>query len=365
MRLTVRLVISHALVAVVAALATYLVVRQLAPALFDQSLRLGRGQSGTPPGGGPGGMGALRTQFADAVNRSMLFGTLIGVLAATAFGAVAASALGRPLARMRLATRRLAAGHYDVPVTAPATRELAGLAADINTLAQALADTESRRVRLLGEVAHELRTPLTVVDGYLEGMIDGVIPTVPEEFARIGAEVARLRRLADDLSSLSRVAEGRLELQRQPVDLREPVAAAAQRLRVQAEDAGLQLEVEAGGTGLPVLADADRIGQVVVNLVGNSIRATPPGGRVSVRCTADGKWAIFSVSDTGEGLAEGDLERVFERFYRVNPQRHGGSGIGLTIARGLIAAHGGSLTAASAGAGCGATFTARLPLLTG
>jgi histidine kinase len=248
-RLAVRLVVSHALVAVIATLACVVVVHRLAPAIFDESLRMGFGR-GMPPGFGPG---VLRGQVAEAVDRAMLVGTVLGVLAATAFGAVAATALTRPLARLRLATRQLAEGRYDVPVTAPATRELADLADDITTLASALADTEARRVRLLGDVAHELRTPLTVVDGYVEGMIDGVIPTTAEELARVGAEVARLRRLADD------------------------------------------------------------------------------------------------------------LYRIFERFYRVDPRRPGGSGIGLTIARGLVEAHHGSLVARSAGPGRGAVFTARLP----
>jgi histidine kinase len=241
-RLAVRLVVSHALVAVIATLACVVVVHRLAPAIFDESLRMGFGR-GMPPGFGPG---VLRGQVAEAVDRAMLVGTVLGVLAATAFGAVAATALTRPLARLRLATRQLAEGRYDVPVTAPATRELADLADDITTLASALADTEARRVRLLGDVAHELRTPLTVVDGYVEGMIDGVIPTTAEELARVGAEVARLRRLADDLSNLSRVAEGRVPLRLQMVDLRDVVVAAAKRLHAQAEDAGLTLDVDGG-----------------------------------------------------------------------------------------------------------------------
>ncbi len=356
-RLAVRLVVSHALVAVIATVACVVVVHRLAPALFDESLRMGFGR-GMPSGFGPG---VLRGQVAEAVDRAMLVGTVVGVLAATAFGAVAATALTRPLARLRLATRQLADGRYDVPVTAPATRELADLADDITTLASALADTEARRVRLLGDVAHELRTPLTVVDGYVEGMIDGVIPTSPEELARVGAEVARLRRLADDLSNLSRVAEGRVPLRPQMVDLRDVVVAAAKRLQAQAEDAGLTLEVDGGAAPLPVLADPDRIGQVVGNLVGNAIRATPSGGRVSVRCAPHDDEAEFSVTDTGEGLAADDLHRIFERFYRVDPRRPGGSGIGLTIARGLVEAHHGSLVARSAGPGRGAVFTARLP----
>jgi histidine kinase len=115
-----------------------------------------------------------------------------------------------------------------------------------------------------------------------------------------------------------------------------------------------------------VAADGDRIGQVVTNLVGNAIRATPAGGSVSVTCTGTGSWVDVAVTDTGEGLEPADLNRVFERFYRVrsrtNPATDSGTGIGLTISRGIVRAHGGELTAASGGIGTGATFTARIPL---
>lgn len=361
MRLTARLVLSHVLVAVIGGIATFAVVRWLAPALFDQSIQ----HAGWAGGRGQGQGQALRDQFAAAVDQSLLIGAAVGVIAAAAFGVFAAYRVLKPLSAVRAATREIARGRYDVPVPVPREPELGDLARDVNTLAEGLAQTETRRVRLLGEVAHELRTPLTVIDGYVEGMIDGVLPTSTDNLGQIGEESRRLRRLSEDLSALSRAEEGRLGLERRPCDLGEIARAAAERLRPQAEDAGIALEVAPAAGPLPVLADPDRIAQVVTNLVGNALRATPGGGRISVATQHGRGFADVTVADTGIGLAADDLERVFERFYRVGGRAgESGSGIGLTISRGIARAHGGEVSAASAGLGQGATFTLRLPVAT-
>jgi len=359
-RLAVRLVLSHVLVAVLGGLATFLVVRTLTPALFDQMM----GGQGPMMGRGTGG--ALRGQVADAVTQALVVGVLVGIAAATVFGIFAAQRLVRPLRQLGDTTREIAAGNYDVHVARPQEHELALLADDVNTLGRTLAETESRRVRLLGELAHEMRTPLTVIEGSVEGMIDGVLPVVPERLALVSDEVRRLRRLSDDLSSLSRTEEGRLGLRLAPADLRAVVTAAAERLRPQADDAGVRLDVRMPAAPVPAAVDSDRFAQVVTNLVGNALRATDAGGTIDVEVSTDAATAVVAVTDTGEGLAPEDLERVFERFYRVPDRRRGGadtgSGIGLTIARGIVQAHGGTLDARSPGRGRGATFTARLPL---
>lgn len=361
-RLVVRLIASHAIVAVLGAAATYLIVRQLAPNLFDQSMRSG----GNGPMMGQSQGASLREQFADAVDRALLVGTLIGGAAAALFGSLAAFGLVRPINRVRAATRVLASGRYAAPVPVPRERELADLVTDVNTLGAALADTETRRVRLIGEVAHEMRTPLTVIDGYVEAMIDGVLPASPEKLNEVSEEVRRLRRLSESLSALSRAEEARLDLDLQGGDLGEIARAAAERLRSQADDAHIRLEVAPFTTSLAVEVDRDRLAQVVTNLVGNALRATPSGGQVVVSCRREGDWGLVEVADTGEGLAPEDLDRVFERFYRVPGRRRAapdaGSGIGLTIARGIVRAHGGELVARSDGSGRGASFIARVPL---
>jgi signal transduction histidine kinase len=364
-RLVVRLVLSHVAVAVVGVVVAVVVVRALAPGLFDQQVqRAGRGSQG-----GAGSSRMLREQFAAAVDTSLMAGVVVGALCAAVVGAYAAYRLTRPLTVLGEATRTMAAGHYDVDVPHPGTKELDELAESVRSLGASLGETESRRIRLLGEVAHELRTPLTVVDGYVEGMIDGVLPTDDATLSLISGEVRRLRRLADDLSALSRAEEGRLDLAVRSVDLRQLVREAVERLRPQAEDSDVDLALLLDPDE-PVLCevDPDRIAQVITNLIGNALRATAPGGRVTVSLRADGPRLLVTVADTGAGLASADLERVFERFYRVPGRRRveagsggEGSGIGLTISRRIAAAHGGTLTATSPGPGQGSVFTLVLP----
>ncbi len=368
-RLDIRLVVSHLFVAIVGGVTTFLLVRGLAPTLFDQETHMMSGL----PGGMPGGRGSaqtLRTQFASAVDSALVIGVIAGLVTAGAFGAIAAYRLTRPLDALGAATRELARGRYTVAIPQPGTLELDTLADDVRTLAGALHETESRRMRLLGEVAHEMRTPLTVLDGYIEGMIDGVLPADLETLSQVTGETRRLRRLAEDLSALSRAEEGRLELAPQRTDLRDVVDTAVRRLGPQAEDAGIRLDLTRDDGPAPVTIDAERVAQIVTNLLGNALLATPAKGQVAVDVTTLGGSAVTTVTDTGEGIAHSDLERIFERFYRVPDRRRPtgpgtgdhGSGIGLTISRRIAEAHGGTLTAASPGRGKGATFTLTLPL---
>lgn len=358
-RLSGRLVATHLAVALVAGAVTFVIVRLLATALFDRSFGMGQGMGR----GRPEGAGMLRDQIAADVTLALLVGTAISVVVAALVGWWFARRIVAPLRRLSGATRQLAGGDYDVSVPRPETAELAQLADDISTLGSTLADTESRRVRLLGEVAHELRTPLTVIDGTVEAMIDGVLPVTPAALGGISDEVRRLRRLSDDLSALSRAEEGRLSVNARTIDLSEVVTIAAERLRPQAEDAGITYATPSPGETITVDADPDRVAQVVTNLVGNAIRATPPDGSVRVEIHRVGEWVEVTVTDSGVGLGGSDLERVFERFYRVPgaPRGETGSGVGLTIARALMRAMGGDLTASSDGPGRGARFTAWLP----
>ncbi len=362
-RLSVQLVASHVIVALVGALTTFLIVRLTAPALFDAELRrMGGGGGGM--GGGVGSSQSLRGQFASAVNESLLIGSLVGVVVAAVIGVLAARRIIKPLGAVRAVTREMAQGRYDIAAPIPPEREVGELASDVNHLASELAQTETRRVRLLGDVAHEMRTPLTVIDGYVEAMIDDVVPVTPENLMLISDESRKLRRLSDDLSALSKAEEGRVPLRTRQVDAAEVANAAARRLVPQADDAGVTLEIRPADGALPIVADPDQIAQIVTNLVGNALRATEPGGRTVVTPRLVGDQVVVEVSDTGVGLSADNLERVFERFYRVPNHRGGdsGSGIGLTISRRIARDHGGDLVAASPGPGQGATFTLSLPV---
>lgn len=368
MRLPLRLFISYVLVAALAAGVAFLTVRLLATRLFDERVGM---MNGAPFGGPMGQMGnpsrgSVRSAFLSALNTALVVGLLASVAAAAVAAALVTRRLLRPLEAVRAATRQIAAGRYDASVPAPAEPELAALAADVNTLAGALAETESRRTRLLGEVAHEMRTPLTALDGYVEGLIDGVFPAGPETFTSLTEELRRLHRLADDLSSLSRAQEQRLDLHPVDADLAELARRAAARLEPQFDDAQVTLVVDAD-TQMPAHVDPDRIFQVLSNLLGNALLATPARGTVTIAARRLADHCEVTVTDTGVGLAGEDVERVFERFYRApgQPRRSAGSGIGLTIARGIARGHDGDVHAFSAGRGQGASFTLTLPLHAG
>jgi signal transduction histidine kinase len=357
--LPVRMFVSYAAVVLVGAAATFVTVRLLAPHLFDNQVGMMNGsgmmRSGTS--------GTVHSAFTSAIDTALIVGLLVSVAIGALVAAAVTSRLLRPLDAVRAATRQIAAGNYASRVPLPAEPELAALADDVNSLAVTLAGTEIRRTRLLSDVAHEMRTPLTALDGYVEGLIDGVFTPDAELFGSLGTELRRLHRLADDLSSLSRAEEQGVRLELVDADLADLARRAADRLRPQFDDAHVRLTVNADGE-LPVRADGDRITQVLTNLLGNALLATPAEGAVTVTARAVDGRATVAVADTGVGLAADDLAQVFERFYRAPgaTRRSPGSGIGLTIARGIARAHGGDVTAASSGRGAGATFTLSVPL---
>jgi len=360
-RFGVRLFLSYLLVIGVGALTLLVAGSLLAASFFEGRLHEMRGIG---MGGMSGIMGEeLRRAFADSVQAAFLLAAAATVLAAGIAAAIVGRRLLRPLEEVRAATHRLAAGDYRHPVPVPPETELAALADDVNALAQALATTERRRIRLIDEVAHELRTPLTTIEGYMEGLIDGVLPPNEETFAAVADEAARLKRLADDLSQLSRAEEGTFRLELRDVDLMAVAARAAERLRPQFDDRGVDLDV-AAGPPLPVRVDPDRLAQVFTNLLGNALVQTPRGGSVSVRGGEEGPSAFVDVVDTGVGIPPDKLERIFDRFYRLRgvAGESTGRGIGLTIARGIARAHTGDLRASSAGLGQGARFRVTMPL---
>ncbi len=353
-RLDVRLFVSYALVVGVVVAAFALTFGLRATSDFDDRIR---GEES----------GHIEEQshqaFVDALWSTLPIALVLSVGAAGIVTLFVTRRILRPINAVRGATRRLAAGHYDERVTAPRELELAALAADVNQLAAALETTERRRAQLISEVAHEMRTPLTTISGYIEGVIDGVFSPTDELLATVSEETARLERLASDLATLSRAEENALPLQITREDLAELAAMVAARLGPQFDDQHVTLDVH-DGAALPVAVDRDRVIQVITNLLGNALTYTPEGGRVVVECGERAGAATMAVRDTGVGIAADDLGLIFERFYRVPdlPRPSGGSGIGLTIARGIARAHHGDITAASPGRDQGATFVLELPL---
>ena len=291
-------------------------------------------------------------------------GPLVIGLAAAAVSAALVSwrvarRLAEPLDAMSAATRDLAAGRYGTRVPESDIHELDSLAGDVNQLARQLETTEQRRLRLIGDVAHELRNPLSTIEGTMEALLDGVMPADDETHARIGREAARLRRLADDLSSLSAAGELGV-LDHEIVDVRAIVTDVVSQLEPQAAAKGLDLTLQASGPA-HARGDRDRLTQVFMNIVGNAVQYTD-AGHIAVRATTSGDVVLVEVEDTGRGLAADDRVQVFERFHRVDAQFTDGSGVGLAIAKLIVEAHEGRIVADSEGLGRGSTLRVELPV---
>ena len=307
----------------------------------------------------------LDEAFDDAVMLALWIAVAAAAATAAAVSWFLTLRIVRPVSRLARAAGRVSQGDYGERVPVVGDDELALLARAFNDMAASLESAELRRRQLLGDLAHELRTPLATIEGYVEGVRDGVVPAAAPTWRVLETETARLRRLVDDLQKVSRAEERQLDLRPRRVEAAELVAAsvAAAAPAYAAKEVALRSSVE---DGLPaLLADPDRLGEVLANLLDNALRHTPAGGSVEVSAARRGAHVELAVRDTGEGIAREHLGRVFERFYRVDRGRsreQGGSGIGLAVARALVEAHGGAIQAESDGPGRGARFAVSLPL---
>jgi signal transduction histidine kinase len=268
-----------------------------------------------------------------------------------------------PIGDVMEAAQRVADGDYSVRVGSRGPAEVRALSDAFNTMADRLQATDERRRSLLAEISHDLRTPLAVIQGNLEGLLDGVYPRDDAHLIMILEETRHLVRLVEDLRTLALAESGALKLQREPTDLGALTAETVASFQGQAVQAGLTLVAEIP-SDLPVVeVDPVRIRQVLENVIVNALGFTPAGGEVRVHCylaspPGERKLAV-DVSDTGPGIAPEDLPHIFDRFYKSKESR--GSGLGLTIARNLVVAHGGAIVAHSE-VGQGTTIRIRLPL---
>jgi two-component system sensor histidine kinase BaeS len=264
-----------------------------------------------------------------------------------------------PVSDLIEAAARVEAGDYTARVSERGPREVRSLARAFNAMSERLERTDEARRRLLADVSHELRTPLTVMQGTLEGMLDGLYPVDGAHLAPVLEETRVLARLVEDLRTLSLSEAGSLRLHPEPTDLGRLLEEVVAGHRAAADAAGVAIAVEAAGR-LPTMdIDEARIRQVVGNLVANALRFTPAGGSVSVTAEASVSEASVTVRDTGTGMEADALEHAFDRFYRSPSST--GSGLGLPIARNLVEAHGGAITIESR-PGSGTTVQFSLPL---
>ena len=359
--LVTRLLITQTLVLVVGLGTAWAVATLVGPPLFHQHLQQG-GHSGPPTE-----LKHVEDAFASASLIALGVALAIALVTAFVVSLYLTSRIQRPLAELAGASDAVARGQH-VRVAAPRIgSEFDRVATAFNEMADRLDHVEVTRRRLLSDLAHELRTPVATLDGYLEWLEDGVVAW-DEETARVLREqTGRLVRLVEDVGDVSRAEEGQLQLDLEDVPVPVLAESALTSARESFSRKGVDLRLELGtGPRDVVRVDRQRIAQVLSNLLGNALRHTPAGGLVTVAAGREGdEHVVISVTDTGEGIDPHQLGHVFERFYSGDTARdrdHGGSGIGLTISQAIVAAHGGSLTAASDGVGRGARFEVKLPV---
>ena len=297
---------------------------------------------------------------------SLVLASVGAVLASILLGVLLARTLTRSLRELTTATQKVARGDLEQQVPVRSQDELGELAASFNQMSSDLAKSRDLRRQMTADIAHELRTPLTVVLGHTEALSEGQLPPDPETFDIIYDETKRLNRLVEDLRTLSLSDAGELQLNQQWVSPKELLDRAAAARKQEALGNEVQLQIEAAESLPEVNVDADRITQVLVNLLDNALRYTPAGGQIKLAARSAEAGVEMVVKDTGPGIPQEDLGHLFERFYRGDKSRQreeGGSGLGLAIAKSVVESQGGQIRVESK-PGEGAAFIIRLPART-
>jgi histidine kinase len=364
-RLGAKLFLANLIVILVGVIILAVTIQITIPAAFNRHMGMmtdnGMGMMGQGQGQGQGLGRTLFENFRASMFESLGYAVTASVLAALLVSLFLSRRIVAPIRTLTDASQHIAEGQYAERVQVNGSDEIAQLAARFNQMAMQLEQVESMRRQLIGDVTHELRTPLTSIKGYMEGLVDGVLPSTPETFDQIHREADRLSRLVDDLQELSRVEAKAYSMDIRSVAISNLVQTTVKRLTPQATAKRITLHSNLPADLPPLQADEDRITQVLVNLVANAIQYTPEGGDVIISAARHADEIHISVKDTGVGIPLEHLANLFTRFYRVDKSRSrntgGGSGIGLTIAKHLVEAHGGRIWAESKGDGQGSTFT--------
>jgi two-component system OmpR family sensor kinase/two-component system sensor histidine kinase BaeS len=303
--------------------------------------------------------GSLLSRFGDITPRlHLVLGVICGlpllmVLIGGAIGAFIFRIMGTPLANIMAAADAVAKGDLQTRLDEKGPGEFRRLAQSFNRMTEELEKADQQRRNLTADVAHELRTPLHILQGNLEGILDGIYQPSIEHIEAMLDETRMLSRLVDDLQTLSLVETGQLHFRMEPIDIAELLADVRTSFSGPVEAAGINLKVSTEGDpeDLVINGDAERLDQVLSNLMGNALRYTPAGGSIDLKAAASSNGIQISVQDTGVGIPAEDLPFIFERFWRGDKarQRQSGtsSGLGLAIAKQFIQAHGGYITAES------------------
>lgn len=313
-------------------------------------------------GGGPA-LTATQQSFLTQLQWALGLAGGAAALAGIVLGVVISRSLAAPLAQTASAARGFAARDWSQRAPVAGTEEVAAVARSFNTMADELQAAEVTRRNLMADIAHELRTPLSVMQGNLRAILDGVYPLEVAEIANLYDETRLLSRLVEDLRELALAEAGRPSLHPERLDLQTALHQAATQFAAAADAQGVTLLVTPDDP-VTVVADPDRVAQILRNLVANALRHTPTDGSITLSGAAQSRFARVTVADTGEGISREDQGHVFDRFYRVDRSRaraSGGSGLGLAIARAWVEAMGGRIGVDSA-PGEGSRFWFELPV---
>lgn len=375
-RLGIKLFISYLAIIITGVIVLATSAEFAIPSAFNRHMGAMMGNSSIAGMGmivnGNGMENNLYASFRSAVGDALLRAGMAAFVVAVVASVFISRRVISPVQEMTTASQYIAEGHYDHRVQIPGDissgdlDELTQLALSFNSMAVKLHRTESMRRQLIGDVSHELRTPLTSIKGSLEGLLDGVLPKTPETFQNIYREADRLQRLVADLQELSRAEAGAIPLELHPINISQQIETIFHQMRAQFDDKGVDLKIELTPEMPFVMADEDRVSQILINLLGNALQYTPENGRVVVTAKPIGKEIQIRIIDSGLGIPIEHLPHVFTRFYRVDKSRSragGGSGIGLTITKHLVEAHGGHIRVESEGIGKGSSFGFTLPVI--
>ncbi|MCC6904679.1 MAG: HAMP domain-containing histidine kinase [Anaerolineae bacterium] len=306
--------------------------------------------------------GSPEGDFLARMNLAIRVSAMTASVVALVIGVLLARTISRPIRDLQEATKRVATGELGYQVPVRTKDDLGQLTASFNQMSADLAHENNLRRQMTADIAHELRNPLSVILGYTESLSEGKLKGSEPIFAVMNDEALHLRRLIDDLRTLSLAEAGELTLYRQDVEPRSLLERVLAAHAPRAEERSITLEIDASETLPRVSIDPDRIAQVLGNLVTNALRYTPAGGSIRLSAYHEAGRTIFRVADTGSGIQPKDLPYIFERFYRADRARSsdsGESGLGLAIARSIVKEHGGTINVEST-PGQGTTFTVTL-----
>ena len=370
--LNIKLFLAFLIVVVVGAIVLLTAVEFIMPTAFENHLLFMQNALNDPAKTEQALNDDLFVSFRSAVYNAMKFAVPSSLIAALIISLTFSQQFINQIKKMLFASNKISNGDFQQRIALPRhvspneMDELQQLAIGFNQMTEKLDKNEQLSKELIGDVSHELRTPLAFIKASIESIADGVITPSPELLQDIQEEIDRLTRLVDDLQELSIIEAGSYVLDKKKVAIEDLIIPLVNQMQSSFKEKGIQFTLEVRGDLPEINVDIDRIKQVLTNIISNAVRFTPQGGRVELNISNENRSSVkFAIRDSGIGIPRAQLGKIFTRFYRVDKSRSregGGSGIGLTIAKQLIEAHGGRIWGESSGKNRGTTIAFTLPI---